>query len=210
MKIIIILFLFTASVGFGQSPVGVFHDHADIGNPARAGVTTYDAASKAYTIKGAGGNIWFSKDEFQFAWQKLSGDFILTANFGFVGKGTNNHRKIGWMIRATPDADAVHYSAVLHGDGLTVLQWRPVKGNAMRDPEDEIFAKGKSYTVVQLERLGKKIIMRAAKEGEALEVIGETETQNLPDNVMAGIFICAHDATVVEEAKVTNVRIVKK
>ena len=41
-----------------------------------------------------------------------------------------------------------HVSAVIHGDGLTVMQWRVAKGRNMRDPEDEIFSKEKmSYTV---------------------------------------------------------------
>ncbi len=137
------------------------------------------------------------------------GDFILTANFEFVGEGTDPHRKIGWMVRASADADAPHYSAVVHGDGLTTLQWRLLKGALMRDPEDEIFATKKKYQVIQLERIGKKIIMRAAHTGEPLQIIGSTETISLPDEVLVGLFISAHNETVVEEAKIWNVRIDK-
>jgi TolB protein len=210
MKIIALLFFLITNVAVAQHAIGQFDDHMDIGNPVNNGSSEYDKTSKTYTMKGSGDNIWFSKDQFQFAYKKLSGDFVLTANFEFVGKGTNGHRKIGWMLRASADSDAVHYSAVVHGDGLTLLQWRPVKGAAMRDPEDEIFAKEKSFTTIQLERSGKKIIMRAAHAGESLKEIGSTtETSNLPDQVMAGLFICAHDGKVIEEAKVSNVVIAR-
>jgi TolB protein len=70
-----------------QRPVGAFQDHADIGNPKLKGATAYDAGSQVYTLKGAGYNIWFGRDEFHYAYNKLSGDFILTAQFEFVGKG---------------------------------------------------------------------------------------------------------------------------
>ncbi len=41
-----------------------------------------------------------------------------------------------------------HISATLHGDGLTVMQWRDFKGTEMKDPEDEIFAKGSDYDII--------------------------------------------------------------
>jgi TolB protein len=191
------------------NPVGQFTDHIDVGNPKIAGGASFDESSQTYTLKGGGYNVWFGRDEFHYAFKKLTGDFLLTANFEFVGDGADPHRKIGWMVRASSDADAQHYSAVVHGDGLTTLQWRLLKGALMRDPEDEIFAPKKKYQIVQLERTGKKITMRAAHPGEPLQTIGSTETLNMPDEVLAGIFISAHNETVAEEARVWNVRIDK-
>ena len=49
----------------------------------------------------------------------------------------------GWY-RETTDEKSSHISATLHGNGLTVLQWRVSAGAAMRDPQDEIFAKDSS------------------------------------------------------------------
>jgi Tol biopolymer transport system component len=80
---------------------------------------------------------------------------------------------------------------------------------AMRDPQDEIFAKDSSYNVIQVERAGKKIIMRAARNGKPLDIIGSTEMANLPDEVLVGPFICSHDSTVTESVKIWNVRIDK-
>ena len=86
-----------------------------------AGLCQY-SQSQVYNLKGSGYNIWFNKDEFQYAYKKIAGDFILTANFEFVGQGVDPHRKIGWMVRANADAEAAHYSAALHGDFC--LRWR--------------------------------------------------------------------------------------
>jgi Tol biopolymer transport system component len=113
------------------------------------------------------------------------------------------------MIRESEADDASHISATLHGDGLTVLQWRLVKGAQMRDPEDQVFSPKQAYSIIQLERRGKKIIMRAAHPGEPLQVIGSKVMQWMPDEVLAGLFVCSHDPTVIEEAKIWNVRIDK-
>ncbi len=206
-KIALSFFLVTICSFIHAQNIGVFEKGVDIGNPKGKGSSEYDAATQTYTLKGAGYNIWFQRDEFHFLLKKIKGDFILTANFEFVGKGTDPHRKIGWMIRESLDESASHISAVAHGDGLNVLQWRVLRGAYMRDPEDEIFAIKKSQSIIQLERSGNVITMRAANCGEPLQVIGSHEMITLKEEVLAGLFISSHNADVVEEAKVWNVRI---
>ena len=202
------LLIFISRISFAQNnSLGIFQTSADIGNPQKAGSSQYDAATQTYTLRGAGYNIWFGRDEFQFLYKKLSGDFILTANFEFEGQGVAGHRKIGWMIRETALDDAAHVSATSHGDGLTVLQWRALRGAYMRDPQDEIFSPKKNLQIIQLERSGKKITMRVANPGEPLQVIGSHEMPDMRDSVLAGLFICSHDSTIVETAHVWNVRI---
>lgn len=206
-SLVLICFLILNVSQAQQKPIGIFQDQTNIGNPKIAGATTYDESTQTYTLTGGGYNIWFGRDEFQYAYKKITGDFILTANFEFVGQGVDPHRKIGWMVRANTDPESAHYSATLHGDGMTVLQWRSLKGAFMRDPDDQIFSPKKSYPILQLERVGKKIIMRAAHAGEPLQIIGTTKMENLGDEVLAGLFICSHNADTKEEARVWNVRI---
>jgi TolB protein len=187
--------------------VGIFENNSVIGKPLLSGSASYNETDQIYDLHGSGYNIWFGRDEFRYLYNKIKGDFILTANFEFVGEGKNPHRKIGWMIRSTTDDNSQQIAAVLHGDGLTVLQWRLLKGAFMRDPEDEIRSAKSKYTVIQLERTGKTVTMRAAHPGEPLQVIGSREMDELPDEVLAGLFICSHDTATVEEAHVWNVRI---
>ena len=211
MKLKLLLLLITAtSIAMSQTNnVGIFKNHADIGNPAIKGEVQYDAGTQAYTIKGGGYNVWFNRDEFQYAYNKLKGDFILTANVKLLDEGKNPHRKIGWMVRAGVEENAAHMSAVLHGDGLTALQWRRLRGAYMRDPEDEIFAIKKNAEIIQLERIGKMFIMRIANAGEPLQEIGRTDMIDMPDEVLGGLFVCSHNAEVQEAGMAWNVRIEK-
>lgn len=80
----------------------------------------------------------------------------------------------------------------------------------MRDPEDEIRASGqKKYAIVELERNGNKFIMRVlGNESDAFFItVGEHEMKDIPGEVLAGIFICSHNAAVIETANISNVQI---
>lgn len=207
-KLLAILLL-CSSFTIAQNSAGIFGNHADIGNPKIKGDATYNADDDSYNLKGGGYNIWFNRDEFHYAFNKLKGDFILTANLKLLGEGKEGHRKIGWMIRADDREDAAQISAVVHGDGLTLLQWRRLRGAYMRDPQDEIFSKRKGVQIIQLERLGKTFIMRVANPGEPLQEVGRTDMIDLPDQVLGGLFVCSHNADVQEEGTAWNVRIEK-
>ena len=208
LNLLICCFLFNYAMG-QQSSTGIFQNSADIGNPKHEGNASYTTTDQSYSLKGSGYNIWFARDEFHYLYNKIKGDFILTANFKFEGTGTEAHRKTGWMLRASSNESSQHISAVLHGDGLTVMQWRDTMGTEMKDPEDEIFAKGSGYEIIQIERSGRVIFMRAAHPGEPLTTIGSYEMNNLPDEILAGMFICSHNPEITEEVIVWNVRIDK-
>ena len=203
----ILLFAAVTTVFAQTAPLGQFEATLDVGHPKNAGSAKYDAVTHSYTLKGSGYNIWFARDEFRFLYKKIKGDFIATANFDFVGPTGNGHRKIGWMLRQSTDEKSIHISAVSHGDGLTVLQWRSQTGEAMKDPEGEIFYPEKSFETVQLQRIGKRVIMRVGHPGEALQTVGSHELTNMPDEALLGIFICSHDPEITEEARVWDVHI---
>ncbi len=196
-----------SQTNFAQ-PIGIFQNHADIGKPKNTGTSGYKLTDDAYIMKGAGYNIWFNRDEFQYLYKKIGGDFILTAQFEWIGDKGNNHRKYGWMIRESLDEAAGHVSAVSHGDGLTVMQWRVLRGAFMRDPEDEIFFAKKGFEIIQMERIGKQITMRVAHPGEPLQTVGSYKAE-MRDSVFAGLYICSHDSSAIEQVKVWNVRIEK-
>ena len=206
---ILIPLIFCFQLSYAQDRVGIFENHADIGNPKLLGSATCIEPGQSYILKGSGYNIWFERDEFHFTYNKIKGDFILTANFEFIGNAGDPHRKMGWMVRESTDKAAAHVSAVAHGDGLTVMQWRVLRGAFMRDPEDEIFSDIKNVQVIQLERSGKKFTMRVALPGEPLQTVGSHEMEWLKDEVLAGLFICSHKEDVVEQARVWNVKIEK-
>jgi len=209
MKTLYLILLVIAfnSVSAQTPTLGLFESHTDVGHPKNAGSAKYDAVTHTYNLKGSGYNIWFNRDEFQFLFKKIKGDFTATANFNFIGATGNGHRKIGWMLRQSTDDKSIHISAVEHGDGLTVLQWRSVTGENMKDPEGEIFFPEKSFDVVQLQRIGKRLIMRVGHVGEPLVTVGSHEMNNMPEDALLGLFICSHDPEITEEARVWDVHI---
>ena len=195
-------------VGFAPAKrIGLFKSSQDIGHPKLAGSAQYNKQTKAYTLTGAGYNIWFKRDEFQFLSKKMAGDFTVTADFEFVGTGTDPHRKVGWMVRESTDEDAAHMCAAVHGDGLTALQWRVAKGDAMRDPQDELFSPEKHTQTIQLVRKGATFTMSVAPKGADLQVVGSHEMPNLAGSVLVGLFICSHNTDKLEAAAVSNVQI---
>lgn len=207
-SLLFICFLLICGHALAQTDsLGLFNNHMDIGNPKNKGNAQYDKVTHTYLIKGSGYNIWFNRDEFQFLFKRVKGDFIATANFQFVGDKGNGHRKIGWMIRESTDEKSIHASAVDHGDGLTVLQWRSLAGENMKDPEGEIFYPEKHFEVIQLQRIGKKIMMRVGHVGEELKTVGAHVMNNMPNDALVGLFICSHEPETTEEAKVWDVHI---
>lgn len=189
--------------------IGLFKQSLDIGKPKLAGSSQYNKKTKEYTLKGSGYNIWFARDEFQYLFKEVNGDFTATADFEFVGAGTDPHRKVGWMVRESLDDNASHISAVAHGDGLTVFQWRVSKGMAMRDPEDEIFSPEKNIQTIQVERKGNEYTMRASAKGAALQTVGSRTMTNLSKPLLVGLYICSHNPDKIEEAIVRNVQLVQ-
>src|SRR5829696_1710989 len=207
-----LFFLFSSfffSVSLAQNPVGIFENHEDIGKPKKAGSAQFDDVTQTYRITGAGYNIWFNRDEFQYVYKTMKGDFILTADFAFTEEGGNGHKKIGWMIRESLDEQAASMIACAHGDGLIVLQWRPYRGMFMRDPQDELFISKKGGQTIQLQRIGKTVTMKIAHPGEPLQLVGSHEMKDMKDDVLAGIYILSHDSNQLAHAKVWNVRIDK-
>ena len=175
----------------------------DIGNPANKGDFQFDNEKQNFTLSGSGYNIWFERDEFYFVSQELTGDFIITANLKFLGEGVDPHRKIGLMIRNSSDEDAVYMDGAIHGDGLTSLQYREAKGAETLQIESEL----KSPEIVQVERKGNEYIFRASKDGKPFTVVGNITMKNMKDKIIAGMFISAHNAEVIEKAEFWNVRI---
>jgi hypothetical protein len=187
----------------GAEALGDFEAHGDVGSPAIAGSATYNAASQEYRLSAAGVNMWGTRDEFQFVWKRLEGDFLLRARVEFLGEGVDPHRKLGLIIRGSLDDDAPYADAVVHGDGLTSLQWRREKGGETEQIEAPLTA----AEVIQIERKGDRITFSAARFGDTFTPLS-TELA-LGDAVYAGLFLCSHDPDVVERAVFRNVRIVR-
>lgn len=186
-----------------QHSNGIFEGNSDVGVVIHPGASMYDSVKQSYTISGAGTNIWFKKDEFHYVWKKLKGNFILQTRGTLLGKGTELHRKLGWMVRAGLDTNAMMVTATVHGDGLTSLQYRKVTDSNVEEKKSP----AQAPDIIQLERKGNRFIMSTAKWGEAFTTV-EVADINIGDEVYAGIYVCSHNKDVTETAQFDNVRII--
>jgi len=206
LKVVVIVTLLivptTTRSSLRQKPLGLFESQIDVGKVNQPGSGIYDDENDAYTIGGSGTNMWGDHDEFHFVWKRMRGNFILTARAAFIGKGIEAHRKIGWIIRLGLETDSPQVSAVVHGDGLTSLQFRRSKGTAT----EEIKSKVTVPDVVQLERKGNTYVMAVARFGEPF-VTEQVTDMSLGEDVYVGLFVCSHNNDVVEKASFRDVRI---
>jgi TolB protein len=200
----IIAFAMSASFSNAQfhgPSLGFFDGFTDVGKPGISGSALYSEPDQHYLLSGSGSNIWFGNDSFTFLWKQMTGDYILQGDLHFLGEGTDPHRKAGLMIRDGLSADAPHVSCVVHGDGLTSLQYRRTKGADMEEVRFDI----SGPDVLQLEKKGNTFTMSVARFGEVY--LRESLEIGIGDSLLAGLFICSHNDTVVEKAKFHNVRI---
>ena len=205
MKLLLLtLFVYCFVASFSRAAdIGQFTTSRDVGNVKNQGSVNYDDERQVYEIAGSGTNMWFDRDEFQFVYRKLSGDFILRTRAHLIGDGVDPHRKIGWMIRTSLDTDSPYVDVAVHGDGLTSMQFRRSKGAETEQVESKL----KGPEVIQLSRHGGNYVMSVAKYGDTLSSEELTGIE-LGDEVYVGLFVCSHNADVVEKAVFKNVRII--
>jgi hypothetical protein len=190
-----------------QAPptIGLFEKHGDIGAVLHLGSTVYDAAKDTYTLAGSGDNIWFGKDEFQFAWTTMFGDVAVTADIAFLGQGGNEHRKAVLMIRQSLDSDAEYADFALHGDGLASLQYRDEKGSATHEVQSNISAPKR----LRIEKRGPYFTMWLAGPDGELRVAGGSVRVALSGSFYVGIGVCSHDKNVIERAVFSKVQLTR-
>lgn len=205
-SLLVLSFLFSWLARAAQAQqVGVFTNSQDIGPGVKAGAATYKPATQQYVLAGAGRNIWAAQDEFRYAYRKLKGDFLLYARAGFQRPtGTDPHRKLGWMVRQSLAGNAAHVSAVVHGDGLTSLQFRRATGGPTTE---EVKASITHADIIQLERKGPNFTMRVAQFGQPF-VTEQVTSVDLGDDVYVGLFVGSHNADVLETGVFQDVRLV--
>lgn len=188
-----------------QGAVGNFEGQTDVGRGSRLGSAIYNRQLQTYRISGSGQNMWDTRDAFHFVWKRLHGNFILSTRARFIGAGGEEHRKVGWTIRPSLESSSAHVTAALHGNGLMSLQFRRQSG-AITEEIKSADSLPDADAVIQLERRDGAYILSVARYGDTL-VTSQLTDVTLPDTVYVGLFVCAHNDSVMERATFSNVRI---
>lgn len=183
--------------------LGIFEQGTDVGQVGHAGSAGYDASAGKYTVAGSGANMWFAEDGLHYVWKQVSGDVSLAADITLIGEGGDPHRKACLLIRQSLDRDSAYADAVLHGDGLTSLQYRESTGA----PSREIQANVRGPKRLRIEKSGDYVSMSIAAEGDTLQPAGGTFRLELKDPFYIGLGVCAHDNARLEVAEFANVEL---
>jgi hypothetical protein len=124
----------------------------------------------------------------------------LTADICWAGEGKHEHRKAGWMIRQSLDADSPYVDAVAHGSGLISLQYRLTKGG----PTEEIQSPIAAPAALKLTRDGDVFSLYVSKDGNTFHPAGAV-CLALAEPVYTGLAVCSHNNTTAETAVFKNV-----
>src|SRR5215472_10079413 len=206
IKLFAALSFFGCALATAQQPastVGIFDTHQDIGAVLHAGAARFDAASGTYTLTGSGENMWFGRDDFHFAWKKMSGDVAISADIAFIGDKGNPHRKAVLMIRQSLDAGSPAVDIARHGNGMTSLQFRLAPGADDREVESYVTAP----TRVRLEKRGDFFYAFVAGADGKLNPSGASIKLPLQGEFYIGIGVCSHDKDASETATFRNVKL---
>jgi hypothetical protein len=197
-----------------MTPIGIFNGQSDVGGALVAGSSSYNPATKQYTINSAGYNIWYTRDEFRYLWKKMSGDVSLAADVSFPDSNGYSDRKIIVIIRQSLDDDSKEAMVAVHGGGLIHLAWRPETNQEIKEMKVDIRAlMGLSPTDktiihakrIGIEKKGDQFTLYVSMTGEPMHPYGQPTTLHLDEPFYVGIGFCSHQPAEIGTGVLSNV-----
>lgn len=199
-------------------PIGIFEGQSDIGSAVVPGSASYDVSRKQYTIRSAGYNVWYTRDEFRFLWKKMSGDVSLAADIAFPDPNGYGDRKAVLVIRQDLEDDSREALVALHGLGMIQIAFRPEKNVRVRDIEYRIGSRGDRpggnnpdslvgivAKRIGIEKRGDSFSLFASVDGEPLHQFGAPINLHIDGPFYVGIGFCSHLPDKSDTAELSNV-----
>lgn len=185
---------------------GLFEANSDIGAGLRKGKVELAGARAEYRVTGGGADMWGKADAFHFAWKKLAGDVVLTADVQLMGASAQEKRKAALMVRQSLDAGSAYADIAFHGNGEVAAQWRLAADDITGDAVLPNFLDTGTPTRLRIERRGDTFTVSAGKPGGEMKALAPF-TVKLTGAVYVGLAVCSHDANGVTSATFSNVKI---
>jgi len=169
------------------------------GLPAPVGSFT-PKGQAAYTMTGAGADIWETSDSFHFAYKRLSGAGSIKAKVVSM-TNTHNSAKAGVMIRDSLEPDSVHAMMAIQPVNEVQFLRRPVMGlNSEADGQSEIG----TPVWVKLTRSLNTFRGEYSEDGDEWETLGSL-TIPMNVDVYVGLIVCSHDNFATCEAEFSEI-----
>lgn len=200
-----------------ETPIGIFDGQSDIGGALVPGSASYNVETGQYTIRSAGYNIWYTRDEFRYLWKRMSGDLSLAADINYPDPKGYGDRKAVLMIRQSLDDDSKAAMVALHGAGMVHLAWRPERDVRVKDIEFRIGGRGQPGGTspdslvamapkrIGIEKRGDELALYVSLEGEATHQFGPPVKLHFDQPFYVGIGFCSHLPTTIDTAALSNV-----
>lgn len=195
-------------------PVGVFENTQDVGAPPGIGSTIYegfvwkgDVLTEQYLITAGGHDIWDNSDDFHYAYNTVTGDVRVSANFNWVVR-SNDWAKYGVMLRETATGPSVHYSMLdRKAQDYAGLQGRTATGGGSSE-FGTAWTKGAKALAVQRVNVGGLTMVEGLADfgdGKGWQSRAIKLVFGMPDEILAGVCVTSHDNNQLVQARAWNV-----
>jgi hypothetical protein len=177
---------------------------SDIGAPAIAGSTTYNASNGQWTLSGAGADIWGTTDAFRFARQSITGDVTVSARVISQTK-THDWAKAGVMVRGGTANNAQHAMTVATPARGIAFQRRVGVGGTSTHTAGST---AKAPRWVRVVRAGNAFRGWESADGTTWSAISSAVTIAMPSPALVGLCVTSHNTgaattAVFEQVTVT-------
>ncbi|MGD8499926.1 MAG: hypothetical protein PVJ86_04725, partial [Phycisphaerales bacterium] len=162
-----------------------------------------EAPAGTYTMSAGGRDIWFTSDEFHFAYKELpSGAGSIIVKVESV-ENTHEFAKAGVMIRDTLDADSANSALLITPENGVRFQYRNTAG----DSTDRVFEETITapYWVKMERELGGRIRGSYSADGMEWTDFAPWTTVIMNPPVYIGLALTSHDISVGCVAEFSNV-----
>lgn len=169
----------------------------DVGAVRAKGST--ERANGKVTVAGSGRDIWHSRDEFHFSYQKLEGDGTVTARVDEQSR-THPWAKAGVMIRETLKPGSKHAMTVVTPGHGTAFQRRTKTRGTSDHSADDI------GPWVRIQRRGNVLTSYASSDGRQWKALGSVQI-NMGSTAYAGLAVTSHSDGDLSTAVFSHVSI---
>jgi len=174
-----------------------------MGRPVYVGSFT-EAPFGTYTMTGSGADIWYTTDEFHFAFKTLSGPGAIIAKVESI-QNTNDWSKAGVMIRNTLEPGSEHaMMAVTPVNGV----WFGLRNTASKDSYSQKQTGITAPHWVKIERdISGDFRAFHSTNGSTWQALGVSQNIQMSRDVYIGLALSSHDTDLTCQAVFSNVTI---
>jgi hypothetical protein len=172
---------------------------ADVGAPSPAGSASY--SSGTFTVNGSGADIWGTSDQFNYAYESVSGDCTVVAHV-VTEQNTASSAKAGVMIRETTAAGSSYAGCYVTPSSGAKFEYRSSTGASA--------ALGGSQTGiaapywVKMVRSGSTFTASISADGATWTSLGSVSI-TMASTVTVGLPVCSHLAGTLCTSTFDNV-----